>query len=361
MRRKSTKLEISPTVLKALRESSGRSIQEIARILNTTEERIKNVEKGEDFFTLKEIKKLSNIYNRPLAAFFTKEIPKIPTIPDYRINRERKLTPEVYLAMRRAYYLASKILELSNEKSKIPNFPKDIKPEELAKRFRNYLKVDLLKSEKPEQILDYYREILEKKLSILIIEYPLKADDVRAFSLALDISIIVLNEQDGPTIKLFSLFHEVCHLLKRSSAICSIEPGDKRQPKVEFYCDSFAAEFLVPLDDLKEEILKTGVNDRGVSRLSKIYGVSKQVIMLRLLKLGYVDSNRYQRFKEKFDKEKLEKKKFGRRNWEKVYLRRVGNFAIQKVSNAYVGGDITFLESVEILDLKTKYAEKFIT
>ena len=220
--------------------------------------------------------------------------------------------------------------------------------------------MDLLKQKKADEILDYYKKILEEKLSMAIIEYPLKAEGVRAFCIFSDISVIVLNENDETPIKLFSLFHEIYHLLKKTSAICSIDVEHERQPRIEFHCDRFAAEFLVPTNDLIEEIKKTGVDNKGISKLSKIYGVSKQVIMLRLLKLGLVSRDRYRQFKEKFDKEKLKTKKTGRRKWDRVFFNRVGNFAAQEVSNAYRKGDITFLESAEILNLKTNYAEKII-
>jgi len=361
MKMESPIIQIRPLVLKSLRESSGYSVDAIARKIQTTPEKIEEVETGKSAFTIIQIKKLADIYHRPLAAFFTDEPSKLPTIPDYRINREKKLTPEVYLAERRAYYLASKIAELSEKRSKIPTFPETLKADELANKFREYLGLSLIKSKESDKILARYKEIIEEKLLISIIEYPLKADDVRAFSILSDVSIIVLNEQDEPKIKLFSLFHEICHLLKKTSAICSIEIEQKNKQDIEFFCDLFAAEFLVPTDDLKIEVEKSGTSREGISKLSELYSVSKQVIMLRLLQLRYIDFDRYRLFKESFDK-KLEKEKegFRRKSWKKVFFNRIGNLAVQEVSNAYKKGDITFSESMKILNLKTKYAEKFI-
>jgi len=336
-------------------------MSEIAKKIECPVKKVEKIEAGTEFFTISQIKKLSKLYHRPLAAFFTEEIPKIPKIPDYRINRDKKLTKEAFLAERRAYYLASKVSDLSGKKSKIPAFPETLGANKLANKFRKHLDLELQKSKKPEEILAYYKQNLESKLSILIIEDPIKAEDVRAFSLVSDLSIIVLNEKDEPKIKLFSLFHEVCHLLKKESGICSIEIERQNQRDLESYCNRFAAEFLVPKDDLEREIEKYGTEKDGVSEISQIYGVSKQVIMLRLLRFRYIDKESYDRFKAGFDKKGYKEKKFGRRNWEKVFLNRVGNLAVQEVSNAYRKGDITFLESIEILNIKTKYAEKLIS
>ena len=62
----------------------------------------------------------------------------------------------------------------------------------------------------------------------MVVEYPLKAEDVRAFSLRSGLSVIVLNESDEPQVKLFSLFHEIAHLLKHGSGICSIDVSEER-------------------------------------------------------------------------------------------------------------------------------------
>lgn len=359
MSRKQKEIKVLPDVLKALRELSGYNIEEVAKKLKTNDKKIKAVEAGELSFTLSQIKKLADIYKRPLAAFFSSSIPELPTSPDYRINRQKRLTPYVYLAARRALYLSEKIKGLCGKRSQIPSFSEELRGDDLAREFRKYLNVEVIKNRKAEEILTVYKKILEDALTIIIIEYPLKADDVRAFSIYSDISSIVLNEDDKPSIKLFSLFHEICHLLKKTAGICSIEI-EQQEEAIESYCNLFAAEFLVPLDDFKIEVEKLGpIDEKAINQLAEIYGVSKQVIMIRLLWLGYIEKEIYNQFTKEIE-ERLRRKKYGRRNWDKVFFNRVGNLAIQEIKRAYNQGKITFYEASSILDLKTKYAEKFI-
>lgn len=304
--KKSSEIKVNPQVLRALRETSGYTIEEVAKRLDTTVEKVKATEDGLVFFTLTQIKKLADIYHRPLAAFFTDTLPAMPKVPDYRINREKRLTPEVYTSERRAYYLAKKLSEITNTKSQIPTFPETLKPEELAYQFRKHLGIDLLKLVRPAELLAYYKQILEEKLFISIIELPLKADDVRGFSISSDVSVIVLNESDGNLVKLFSLFHEVYHLLKRTSGICSIEI-EQRGENIETECNLFSAEFLVPLDNLKRERKDfSSLNKDTITHLSNRYGVSKQVIMLRLLHTGFIKQEVYKQFKRR-EKKSLEK------------------------------------------------------
>jgi Zn-dependent peptidase ImmA (M78 family) len=364
MKKESMEIKIPSPVLRMLRESSGYSIDQIAKKLKTSEERIRAVEEGAASFTLNQIKKLADVYHRPLAAFFETSPPELKyTLSDYRINREKKLPSEVHLAERRAYYLAKKIAELSGKKSQIPTFPDGLKGEELANEFRKYLNVDHARFEKPENILAFYKKALEEKLIISIIEYPVKADDVRAFCISSDICAVVLNEKDDTRIKQFSLFHEVCHLLKRNSAICSIDvEAETKNQEAERYCDLFAAEFLVPKDSLKVQVENLGVlNWDAISELSNLYGVSKQVIMLRLLRLDKISIEGYRKFKDSLNVEKLKKKGFGRRSWDKVFHNRAGNLAIQEIRTAYHKGDIPFSEAINVLNMKTKYVEKLIT
>jgi Zn-dependent peptidase ImmA (M78 family) len=356
---KSPEIKVNPDVLKTLRESSGYTVEEIAKKIKTTVTKVQETEKGIASFTLTQIKKLADIYHRSLAAFFTDTLPAMPVLTDFRINREKRLTPQVYIAETRAHYIANKLAELTDKRSQLPDFPETLKPDELAREFRKSLKVILMKGKKPEEILTLYKQVLEENLLISIIELPLKAEDVRGFSVSADVSIIVLNEGDNPSIKLFSLFHEVYHLLKRTSGICSIEI-EQKDGDIEASCNLFSAEFLVPLDDLKEDCKRFSQFDEStVSELSEIYGVSKQVIMIRLLWLGYMPKERYEQFKREGEK-KLKGKKFGRRDWDKVFQNRVGNLVIRESSNAYRSGKISYSEVMDILSLKAKYTEKFI-
>ena len=362
MGRKSIEIEIPFQNLRALREISGYTVAEVAKKLGTTEDKIKSVEEGKGKLTLTQIKKLAEIYRCPLAAFFSDRIPPLPHLTDFRINRDKRLTPQVYLAKRRAYYLLSEIERITDKTSIIPQFPDDTKPERLAIEFRRHLGIKLIKSKRPKEILRFYKGEIEKKMFIPIIEYPFKADDVRAFSIFSRISITVLNEEDSPQVKLFSLFHEVGHLLRKSSGICSIEVEPEQKEEIESFCNKFAAEFLVPAEDLKFEIERLRLETfdfNSITKLSEIYGVSKQVIMLRLLWLGYIDRKQYQEFKSGY--EEPVKKQFGRRNWDEVFLNRAGESIVNEVKQAYEKGIFSFADVVGILGIKAKYVEKFLS
>lgn len=360
-------IEIKPEVLSVLIKTSGYEKEEVLQIMRISRDRL---ERGK--LTLSQLKRLAEILKRPLSAFFSAEVPELKVPPDYRLNREKKINPEVFLAQRKLEYLIEKLKELGCEDSSIPSFPLTLKPYRLAKKFREYLGVELIKNENPDKLLERYKEILEDKINIVIVEYPLKSrktkkleisDDVRAFSLYRDISGIVLNESDHSSVKLFSLFHEVCHLLRRTSGICSIEYEVETEFREESYCNKFAAEFLVPSEDIKKELKNVFIDKNTLpeilSNFSRIYAVSKQVILLRLLYLDQISAEEYKEFK-KYLEEKGGKPQYAIRRWNKVFKNRVGNVVIKKVKASLRGNKISFYEALNILDMKIKYAEKLL-
>lgn len=355
--KRSPKIRVPSALLRKLRQNAGYTEEEVARKLGVKVDKITKVEHEEDSFTLTQLKKLTEIYKVPLTAFFSDDIPDVPSLPDYRINRDRRLGPDVFIAIRKAKYLSEEIEALSGKKSEIPSFP-EAPPEELARMFREYLKIKPTESTNPLETLSYYKRLLSNALKIIIIEYPLKADDVRAFSMRLGISIIVLNESDRPQIKLFSLLHEIAHLLKGNNGICSLDLEESKEG-IEKFCNMFAAEFLVPSDDLRKRIYERVLSDNEISKLANSYGVSKQVMMLKLLDLRYITKEDYYKFKNRFEESKL-KKKGGRRDWEKTYSNRIGDLVLTEINNAYRSGEISFFEAARILDVNTKYAEKLL-
>jgi len=357
-------INLKSEVIKGLIETSGFDKAEIAKKSKIS---LKSLEEGT--LTISQLKRLAEVLKRPIAAFFSDEIPPMPTVQDYRLNRDKRINPEVFFAKRKLIYLLEKLKEIGIEKSSLPTFKQWGSPFQLAEEFRDYLGIEVIKNQKPNSILSKYKEIIEDKLKFLIIEYPLKpakskgTDDIRAFSIYSEIAGIVLNETDHPSVKLFSLFHEVCHLLRRNSGICSLEYEVEENYEEESFCNKFSAEFLVPSDDIEKELKNYAVSEKitleTINNLSKIYGVSKQVILLRLLYLNNLSKEQYNSLKSQLEEREI-KQQFGRRNWEEVFKNRTGNLTIKEVRKRFQENKLSFYEAINILDIKTKYAEKFL-
>lgn len=116
----------------------------------------------------------------------------------------------------------------------------------------------------------------------------LEPDEFRGFALA-DSSapLVFVNGSDTKAAQMFTLAHELAHLWLGSSAVsnASAMPDGRFRPE-EVWCNAVAAEFLVPLADLQEQLKPAELLDVSVRRLTRRFKVSSLVVLRRLLDAG---------------------------------------------------------------------------
>ena len=130
-----------------------------------------------------------------------------------------------------------------------------------------------------------------EKLGALVVALPLPYDKHDAFStwLADDdhpYPMVALLANAPGDRRRFSLAHEVGHLVLHRDIPPSMAAG------VEPEADTFASEFLVPLDDLADELGSRPTLNELVL-LKRRWGVSLQVLIRAARTLGVVDDERY--------------------------------------------------------------------
>lgn len=360
--REQVKYQIQPEILEFMRKSSGMSEDDVAKKLKLSKAKYLNIENGEESIPQNFLIQLADIYKRPLIAFYSTEIKTVPELPhDYRLNRDKKLSPEVFLAKRKAIYLSEQLKEITGKASSLPEINTNISAYELAERIKTLLELDyrFLRELTEEPIISYYKSQIEELFCIPIIEHPLKSNGVRAFSVYGEVSVIILNESDSAEVKLFSLFHEFCHLLKRQEGICSVDfEKDKNNQPEERYCDEFAAHLLMPKSELQKIIHEPITTLSQVEKLAKAFGVSKQVTIIRLKELELINEPKYRAFKSKL--ESINRVGFGRRNWEKTFVNRTSRLVLNTLVNSFKKGDLTYSSLSTITGIKDKYLQKLI-
>jgi len=108
--------------------------------------------------------------------------------------------------------------------------------------------------------------------------------------------VIAVNRKLRPNGRTFTLLHECVHILLEQSSICDIEERVVRPPeeqRTEIFCNAVAAAALVPRDALLAEHLVAtrpaqprDWSDEELSSLGRVFGVSDEVILRRLLTVG---------------------------------------------------------------------------
>ena len=268
------KVVVEPTILKYARYCSGYEIAEASKKAIIKKEFLEQCEQEKTEISIARLEKLAGVYKIPLAYFFLKEIPKDVVLPkDFRkvfTYKETKLSPKVMLAVRRARYVQSVIRELEGDEIKY-NFKKsslESDPEEMAQELRLFFGVSINDQSKwpsSSSALKQWKEVIEK-VGIFILQQSLPEKEVSAFSLVDKTPyVVVLNSLEHENRRVFSLFHEMGHILLRGSGVCTPDELSKNSfeyIKIEKFCNQFAASFLVP----KEVFL----NNPDVKRLTNL-------------------------------------------------------------------------------------------
>jgi Zn-dependent peptidase ImmA (M78 family) len=368
---KSVEALINPDLLKWGRESINFDIETVAEKLKKNTREIQAWEKGEKYPKLGQLRYMANLYKRPLAFFYLPKPPIEEPMPnDFRTLPsliDFPLSKQFILEVRKARRIRQIALELAKN-SGIDCLCRFIETDintnikELAVNVRNILGIPIERQFqfKTEKIaFNEWRDTLEKQ-KIIVTQGSLPIEETRGFSISKkEFPVIFINYKDSYNGKIFSLFHELAHLMLNQSAISDIKQEnypDENIQKIEVFCNSFAGEFLVPDPILKKAVdnnAKSYWNDDEIKNLAKKFSVSKFVIIRRLLDTKLTDLSFYQ-LKQNEYLEEQKKGGFGPRNYAKEDINKNSVFYTKLVMQNYFDGNISYAELCNFLNTKTK-------
>ena len=152
----------------------------------------------------------------------------------------------------------------------------------------------------PDAAFKAWREAVEDA-GVYVFKRSLEQRKISGFCLRGDeFPVILVNNSTPHTRQLFTLFHELAHLLFGVSSITTTDLGfidrlEGEAREIEIRCNEFAAEFLVPSSSFPWDLVDVDDVEGTASRLAHIYCVSREVILRRLLDADQVDRTTYQR------------------------------------------------------------------
>jgi Zn-dependent peptidase ImmA (M78 family) len=129
----------------------------------------------------------------------------------------------------------------------------------------------------------------------------LDPEEFRGFALADKLApLVFINGADTKAAQMFTLAHEIAHLWLGESAVSNAGLAASAEQNVEMWCNRVAAEFLVPLADLKAELQGARQVLPAVDVLARTFKVSTLVILRRLMDAGRISR---QQFRTAYDAE----------------------------------------------------------
>ena len=335
----SEQIPVNPDMLRWARETGGFDIEDVVvklkrkRITSETVASWEKApwEKGAASPTYVQLERLAyEIYKRPLALFFFPEPPEeetpkesFRTLPQEEIDL---LEPRLLYLVRQAKVMQENLRELFdgvNPAKKQVCSDVTIHSSDtisnVAKTVREYLGVWLNKQYAlltNEKALKFWRDVLEKH-GVFVFKDAFKDEDCSGFCLYDSVfPIIYINNSQAKIRQIFTLFHELAHLLFKTGGIDLrhedyVQKMKGNNKRIEVFCNKFAGEFLVPTEDIKPQIRNQTIDDNFLSQLAKKYSVSREVILRKCLDLNHITKAFYEAKVNEWNEERLARGSFG--------------------------------------------------
>jgi len=311
------KANINAHVLVWARQTAGCVLEEAARKIGISPEKLQAWEAGEDKPTLRQLRIAANVYKRPTALFYRSTTPpEPPDIADFRVLPAAglKYTPRLLYEIRRAFQRRVVAMELTEQLGEAPIiFPLQAdmseSPDSLASRIREALGVTLAAQVSWRDHYTALRSWISAVESLGVFVFHVKnieLTQMRGFSISeRPFPVIGTNGKDSPRGRIFTLLHELVHIVLQSGGVCDLQETESES--IETYCNRVAGEVLVPKDALLQEetVMENGGNtlweDWRLKLLADRYMVSQEVILRRLLTFGRTTRLFYNQKREEYE------------------------------------------------------------
>ena len=311
-------IPITPEIITWSRVRAGISLHDAKQSFRNIEE----WENGDSYPSYPQLEKLADKFKVPIAVFFFPEPPETPeinesfrTLPDSEIDI---LPTKIRFLLRKAKAFQIGLSELTNGRNpsqfqivKEYRLKNNISIAKFVERIREALGFsfeDQISWKNDDIALKTFRESLSNA-GIFVFKDAFQNGDYCGFCLYdKEFPLIYINNSKPKTRQIFTLFHELAHLLFGTSGIDFLSdefidriPDNER--KIEIICNKFAGEFLVPDKQFNRYIDGLSANEAAAVELASVFNVSREVIYRKFLDRELISVNEYKSKAEKWRKQ----------------------------------------------------------
>jgi Zn-dependent peptidase ImmA (M78 family) len=260
--------------------------------------------------TLKQLENYARATHAPIGFFFLPEPPQesLP-IPDFRTVAGRavarpspNLLDTIYACQeRQSWYRDFATVSNQDPLRFVGSLTIQTPPEEAAVLISQALGFDLELRRICPTWIEALRRFLDQAdaMGVLVMvsgvvfnnnRRQLDAEEFRGFALVDSLApLVFINGADSKAAQMFTLAHELAHLWIGASALSDSTAGATPDQAVEQWCNSVAAEILVPLNALGASLEAGEQLSDTLPRLARTFKVSTLVILRRLRDAGRLD------------------------------------------------------------------------
>jgi Zn-dependent peptidase ImmA (M78 family) len=378
------RIPIIPEVLAWARKTAGFKLEDLAATKQFG--KIARWESGEEHPTYSQLEKLADKFHRPIAVFFFPRPPieetlekSLRSISDSSVEN---LNPAIHLLFRKAKAFQLSLAELfegqedvqKQRVSWIIQANGDIHSSS-ADKIRSLLDVSIEEQQSwlnPDEAFKEWRRRLAMR-GIFVFKDAFKNTDISGFCVYDELfPVIFINNSHAKNRQIFTLFHELSHLILKQSFL-DVETEDTwlfDQVNIgneEALCNRLASEVLVPTSHMMAQIGDHPIGEDIIRELSDYYHVSKEVIARKLLDLNEITQDYYKTAIHQWyapretTEDSVAKSGGSYYNTKAAYL---GDTYISIVLRNYYRGKIDLIQASDYLDIKPKsfqsLEEKFL-
>jgi len=378
------KAQANPDLLVWARESAEFSLELAAAKLRVSPQQLAGWEAGTDLPSIPQLRKISELYKRPLAAFFMAQRPTgFMVIRDFRRHSDsigNIQAPALSLEIRKAQERRELAIEMGGDIGThstaftLRATTKD-DAEKVGGRIRAFVNISMEEQgrwHEERRAFNEWRSRLETA-GVLVFGFGgVDTNVARGFSIShRQLPVIGFNRKDALAGRVFTLLHEVAHLSLQESGVCDFHDhsGQAQDMRVETFCNAVAAAAIVPAAELDDHHLifsqprgRTVWSDETIGQLARHFSCSREVIVRRLLTIGRTTKSFYEQKRKEYKDEavaslnrKKEKQRDMKRNIPTETVAALGKPLIGLALSSYYQQRITLNELADVLGVKARH------
>lgn len=363
-------IPVTPALITWARKRAGYSLEDAVDKL-----KLKKIRQWEEidtstFPSYPQLEKMADAFKVPIAVFFFPEPPDLPPISEtFRTlgSEQFELIPsKIRLLLRKARAFQIGLAELNNGRNPAErlitrdlSFDPRVSIDTIAESVREYIGIPLEQQyswRDDATALKNWRHAL-LNVGVYVFKDQFRQDDFSGFCLYDDeFPIIYVNNTTTETRQIFTLFHELAHLLFHTSGVDEVDDHyintlPDNEKRIEVICNRLAAHLLVPEEVFERVFRGRPASETTAKELAALFNVSREFIFRKFLDRQLISSHDYTRAVEKWNAQKKKGPGGNHYNTKITYL---GQEYINLAFSQYYQNRIDEAELADYLDTKPK-------